>query len=328
MKKISLLIILALCVLNIRAQQRERFSLRIPAVTPVVENSLYSSVSLLDSRVNKTQNQFIIVEQAFSIELSSVLNSLITTSAQNRVLLFQLRDLSFEVDGNNGMSHIRATLYESLNSQYYFIGTLDTNVEIRDSKNVSAALQEEVSRALISFIAGKLTQPYIDNVPYTLEDVRHIDYTEKSALPLYKMSLYTDGVYYTYEGFADQQPAITKMEVKYKKNIPAEIRIENKSDGKFKKIDTESFYAVVLGGQAYISFNKKLWPLYMDNGDLFFDAEQNVSRVGFAPSFSIGIGSGGYRGGGIGLGVYNQSRKQIFTYKIDHLSGTFIPLNQ
>lgn len=327
-RNITILLTFVICVLHSTAQQRDRFSLNIAETYPVVQNSLYSTISFMDSRLNKTQNQYLVNAELISRELSALLDKSIDGTAQNRSMLFQLRDLSFETDGNKGFSHIRVSLYESDNSQYFMIGTLDTDVQIQVNTNLSNRLQQEVSATIISFVADNLQKPYIDVVPYTLDDVRHIDSVEKESTQLFNDDVHKDGVYYTFESFMAQEPLVTKMEVRFKKDKLSEIRLIDRTSNKFKKIDPASIYAVVLDGQAYVTFDKKYCPLYFDNGNLLFDAEHKSSNVGFAPSFSMGIGSGGYRGGGIGLGVFTQSKKETVTYMIDHLNGNFIPIKQ
>lgn len=326
-RNIITLVICIGCALNIMAQQRERFSLDIPATYPIVTNSLYKTISFMDNRLNKTRNQYIVNPELFSRQLSSFVDQATDHTAQSRTLLFQLRDLSFEASDNKGFSHIRASLYEVSNSQYYVIGTLDTEVQVQNNKNMADRLQREVSAAIISFVGKSLDQNVIDNTPYTLDDIRHIDSVEKESSQLYKNDTYRDGIYYSFESFRAQQPTVTKMEVRFKKNKLSEIKLVDQSTNKSKKLEPASIYAIVLDGQAYITFDNKYYPLYLDNGNLLFDTEHNSSNIGFAPSFSVGIGSGGYRGGGIGLGVFTRTKKETATYMIDHLNGRFTQVN-
>ena len=82
----------------------------------------------MDSRLNRTRDQYIVNAELFSWQLSSFVNMITDRTAKNGTMLFQLRNLSFETEGDKGFSHIRATLYESLNSQFYMIATLDTEI--------------------------------------------------------------------------------------------------------------------------------------------------------------------------------------------------------
>lgn len=320
-------IILIMFALNISAQQRDNFSLDIKETHPIVQNSLYNTISFMDSRLNRTRDQYIVNAELFSWQLSSFVNMITDRTAKNGTMLFQLRNLSFETEGDKGFSHIRATLYESLNSQFYMIATLDTEIQVANGKNISPRLQEEISSTITSFIADNLTQPYTDNIPYTLDDIRHIDTIEKESSELYKDQGYRDGIYYTFDSFKNQKPIVTKMEVRFKKEKLSEIKIIDRSNNKFRKVNPSDIYAVVLDGQIYIALDKKYYTVYPDKGNLLFDAEYNSSNVGFAPSFSVGIGSGGYRGGGIGLGVFTKTKKETVTYMIDHMNGRFIKIN-
>lgn len=326
-KNIVILIISIIYALNVSAQQRDHFSLYIPNTYPVTQNSLYTNISFIDSRLNRTRSQYIVNAELFSMQLSTFMNMATDRTAQNRTILFQLRNLSFETEDNTGSSHIRVTLYESANSQFYMIGTLDTQVQVRSNNNISAHLQNKISTTILSFIKDNLTTPYTDNIPYTLDDIRHIDSIEKESSQAFNQDSFRDGIYYTFESFKAQQPLVTKMEVKFKKNKLSEIKLADKYSNKFKKLEPSAIYGAVIDGQAYIALEKKYYPIYSDNGNLYFDVERSSSNLGISPSFSIGIGSGGYRGGGIGLGVFTHTKKESVTYMIDHLNGNFIPVN-
>lgn len=310
----------------------EPFSLRTANNLPTVQNSLYNSISFLNSKgfSQSYPTDFEINDSQFSMDITNAVNQMIDRTAQYRNVLFQLRDLSFYIDGFEGKSHVRATLYESTETGFLKIGTLDTDIEVQSGKNLLAILKANTSAAIIDFISQNLTNRPINNVAYSLEDIQNIDNIEKISISLYDTNTYysgyKEGIYYTFDSFIQQQPIKANLEGKYKKEKLTEVKYKDQ-DNKFKKISPDKVYAVVLDNIAYIAYNNKYYRMYLDNGDLCFDVEEKSSNVGVSPSFGIGIGSGGYRGGGLGIGITTRTQKQLVTYKIDHINGKFIPIN-
>lgn len=328
MKKVIIVsTLLLICLASAFAQQSKQLHLTIPQENKIISNSLYNKISVLDSRINQNRYQFTINEQSFTKELALFLELSTDQSAHNGTLLLQIRDLSFYTNNLKGESNIRVTLYSVLNSQYYLIGTLDTEIRINAEKNTSEQLQNAVSKTILWFVSDKLAQPYIDNVPYSWEDINHIDHIERDATALYnnKQEL-VNGIYYSFKDIVTQTPNEAQMELKFKKDQLNEVKIKDQTDGKYKKVKPEQIYAVIADEQVYISFNKKYHLAYFNNGALYFDTEETSSNLGFSPSVSFGIGSGGYRGGGIGIGVFTRSKKDLITYKVDHINGKFIQI--
>jgi len=324
MKKVSILFILILIsVIGIYAKDDGKsFRLVIPETTKV-SNSLYNNIEFLDSRNNYEYDLLRIDPASFLSQLNTLLQALTNETAHDATLFIQLRDLSLEKESKNEgeYAHLRITLYERINSDYLMIGTTDEKIPLPKPKEY----METISQAITDIISSNLLQAYTDPKPFTLENVHHIAFFEKENLKVYNTNSFANGIYLTFLDFINQVPDERKITTKFKKGELKEIKIINPENNKERKLDAAYIFAVVIDGQPYISVDNKYIPMYKVDDDFYFEDEISNSKVGFAPSFSFGIGSGGYRGAGIGLGIYGKSAKQKINFRIDHLNGDFVP---
>lgn len=324
MKNISVLIIFFLCLFtDISANSKSiPFRLVIPETLPVVSESLYNQIELIDDR-NTMDADFISIDGvSFSSQLNSFVRRITDKTAKNNTLFLQLRNLTLKQEKNDKESiHLRMSLYEKVNDSYFYINTFDSKIPIM-SPNEYLNI---VSKKITDFITENLTQNYTDNRAYSIDDIYNISFLEKENLKVYNTHTFADGIYINYKKFADQTPEDRPIIPKFKNDELKEVKIYTK-DNKQKKIYPERIYAVVVDGRPYLSYKKKFVALNKVDDNFCFEAEVNRNRTGIAPSFSIGIGSGGYRGGGFGIGIMTHTQKEKITYIIDHLNGDIIPL--
>lgn len=309
---------LAIAACPIKAQQLEPFDLQLPTAH-TVNNSLYSNVEFLDNRSDAEYNHLPIDHATFNNKLNYFVDQSAKTTAQNGILFVQLRSLDtfFDKKKKCYTTSLRINLFERINNNYYFINGLDTTLETPEKQSPVAS----ISDLIYDYIAKNLSATYTDNQPYTLDDIHNFDLIEKVEMPLYTNAKLVDGIYLNFEDFAKQYPLDDKMEVKMKKGEIKEIKAMNMRSKKSIKVKPESIYAIVVDGQPYISFDKKYLPLYKDNDDLWFEDESIEGNLSVIPSGGISFGSGGYRGGGIGLNFQKNNRKIKIVYKVDHLTG-------
>lgn len=325
MKKVGILFfLLSVCVSVMYAKDDGKsFQLIIPE-TEVISNSLYNDIEFLDSRTDYEYEMLRIDRAMFTGQLNTLLHRLTDSTAHDGVLFFQLRDLSLEKSSNNtgDFVHLRVTLFERINTDYLMINSIDEKIPVPKSKWSA----EVMSDAITNVITSNLKQAYTDPKPFNLDNIYNIAFFEKENLRLYNTKSLTDGVYTCFSDFADQIPSDLKMIPKFKKSELKEIKIVLPGSDKEQKPEIGQIYAVVIDGQSYIAAGKKYIPMYKDGDDFYFEDEVSNNKVGFAPSFSVGFGSGGYRGAGIGLGIYTKSDKQKMNFKIDHINGDFVPV--
>lgn len=320
MKKTYILLIFVLCLFNSTSAQNIAFRLVIPEA-PIISNSLYNQIESIDDRNQNDPNNMFIDESVFTDELNHMIQRITDRTAKNGILFLQLRNLRIEKQKNKEEAQIRFTLYERINESYFLIGTLNTSINIESTELRS----EIISNTIIDFISGSLTKNYTDNRSFSPEDIHHIAFFEKEHLKAYNTESFADGIYATYKEFMNQTPDSREITPKFKNDELKEIKIKNPNNNKLRKIPAEQIFAVVIDGQPYLSYKKKFVTLRKENDEFCFEAEISRNRTGIAPSFSIGIGSGGYRGGGIGIGILTHSQKEKVTFMIDHLNGNIIP---
>lgn len=290
-----------------------------------INNSLYTDIEFIDDRPDVEYNVLKINSGTFESNLRKIVNNAtINSMSKNGKLLLQLRNLRMTDIPNKDMTRVnfRANLYERKGDSYYLINSLESATVIPDKKNY----QEILSSYISDYVINNLQAAIIDEEPYTIDDVRNVSLVEKQLIPLYSETSLKDGVYKTFKDFARQEPLPYDVTTKFKKDELKEVKIPTGKDGKLTKVQPKEVYAVVVGGQPYIATDKKYIPLYKDGDNFFFDDDETLSRTGVAPSFSFGMGSRGYRGGGIGIGIVTHKKKHTVTFVIDHLNGEHILL--
>lgn len=318
-KQISFFILALITFLNVSANDNITFHLVVPDM-PKVTNSLYSSVLFLDDRPAFEFEAVSIDKVSFNSQLNSLMRKITDNTSQGGVLFFQLRHLRFDKDKK---AHLRVSLYEKEGEDYYLIKTVDESMPVLKSKESG----EIVSKAIAEIISRHLTSAYSDPKPYFLDELQNIAFFEKENLALYNTDTFEEGIYNTFSDFINQTPSERTIFPKFKDNELKEIRIINPLNDKERKVSPAQIYAVVLDGRPFIALEKKFVPLQKIEDDFYFEDESKNSRVGIAPSFAVGIGSGGYRGGGIGIGIMTHTQKIKILFRMDHLTGGLLPVS-
>lgn len=319
-------LLLLLPTLGWAADQR---NLRLVALDNVilVPNSLYNHLAYQDARNGFEQNQLSISEGIFASQLNSLLLRITEGGGGNKTLLFLLRNLCLNENDRLGkFAHMRVSLFEQRGEQAFFIGTVDKTILLKSEEDVDI----KISQVIAALLAGNLTKEYTDEQPYDVSDLLgQLDYNEKQDLQVYHVDAYQDGVYTTFADFAAQTPTDEEARVKFKKGQLKEVKILQ-ANGKLLKLQPANTYAVVVNGQPYVATDKKFLRMYKNGNDFYFEDIISSNRIGIAPSLGIGIGAGtrGYGGGGLGIGIYRDQQKKHITYKIDALTGDFIPVDE
>jgi hypothetical protein len=171
-----------------------------------------------------------------------------------------------------------------------------------------------------SFDVSKMNN---DTSAYTFYDIQHIDQTEKRSIPVYNVDLPKKGLYASFEGFKNNEPTETNFieEFDKKTNEPSFYRV--KMDGsRDNEIPRKTFYAACDGNQLYISTEYGIYPVAKKGFDFYFTGKAketaNTSSVAMA-SFMFGI---------VGGALASIPEKATFEFKIDHVTGKFLPIRK
>ncbi len=308
----------------------------------MLDSCLYNDIEYLDSRLYKAdfgyvqigafnKYAYVVDEIPFAQQCDSLIRSITHETAQGKTLLLQLRNLNFseitKSASETGYCHIRISLYEKEQPDYYPIATLDTLVIVK-AMDVTGKLLKNASHAITTFIINNLSSKRLNEVPYSLADIRHIDFFEKRNLKLYNTDICTDGLYLDFTSFANQTPFTDRFTPEFDKNNNLKtIKIPN-GQSKLKKVKSHDFYAIVVNGHPYIPGKKNYIPVYKVKDDFKFLNDGNIKTD--MAAYAMGGIMGGIISGLIGgnvlfMPVANRQQEKI-EMTIDHLNGQFIIL--
>lgn len=337
MKKLYLTAILFLCILPIIAKERTKaFELIIPE--SLVENSLYNKLEYLDCRIHKEDLGFVqtsimnnqtkvIEETPLATQLNTIINNIVTETAKDKTMLFQLRNIYFseitKSTSETGFCHIRISLFEKNGSEYSFISTLDTLVSVK-AMDVTNKLLKSASQVITSFLSDNLRKNPTEEQPYLLTDIRNIDYYEKNNLKFYSTDTYTDGIYYNFRSLANQTPEISELYPKFDKNNNLkEIKITNE-EAKQKKVKPKEIYAVIVNEQPYIATPKGYIPIYKEGEEFKFINDGNI-KINMEAYIGASLAAG-LVGALFGYMVFVSptTTQEKVVMQIDHLNGKFV----
>lgn len=302
-----------------------------------VPNSRYKTVKLVDVRPELTnygivqlgafnRKARVIVETPLNVQLSQVMDALVDSSAGNGELFLLLRQLNLaEVTGafsEKGYCHFRAVLFAKSGEKFQKLASVDTVIIVK-SMDVTNGLLRQASKALTGLLAENLQREKLaDSSTYTSDQVIRFDRIEKKALPLYNAAAFKDGLYKTFEAFANQQPDENAFSVEVDKaNRPSQIKCANK-EGKLSKISSKELYAFVHNGQPYVATEFGYYPLQKMEDDFYFTGKAKVNaKSGDVMMASVFFGV-------IGGLIASAQGDATFDMKVDHLGGGFIRMKE
>lgn len=307
---------------------------QISSPTQKIAGSLYSSIDLIDSRVDKTnigivqvgglnRKAKVVFEIPFATQLQTLVDSLTDSSAANGELLFHLRQLTFaEITGamnEKGYCYLRAALYARKDEGFKRLLAIDTVVLVK-SLDVTKALFRKGSQVITELIAKCLQQKSTDSVTYRYNDVVKMDSLEKRKFAVYNVEKYAEGFYFNYQSFRDQIPD-KQITVRKKKDGSISTVSVLEENGEWLKIKPKDAYAFVHEGSPYVATDYGFYPLNKSNDDFYFIGKTNASAntidvVGATLLFGI-VG-----------GLLASETNATFVMKVDHINGGFIHLRE
>ena len=313
---------------------KKEFVLDLPKLK--VQNSLYNSIELIDSRTDTSnfgvvqlglfnRKAKVVAQKQFLLQLQSVMNALTDTTAKEGKLLLQLRQFSFAefttAYSEKGYLNFRAKLYKHTDSQYEEVASIDTAIIIR-SLDVTEELLRTGSTTLTSFIAKNLTARASDGSLYNLNDIKKIDNIEKGKLAVYNTDKFTDGLYNTYNSFKTQVPDKKEMFVEIDKEDGTISSLKVLNDkGKKIRVKSKEIYSAVYNGNIYISTEYGYYPVVNHDNDFYFTGTIKVApNQGDLLVASVLFGMIG--------GIAASNASAIYEVKIDHVNGGFIPIKE
>lgn len=329
----------------LHAQAVEYFHFPLPEKK--VENSLYNSITFLDSRYD-TLNFGRVYSEHYkrkvplvpSVDMTTQLNWLLhfvtDTSAKNDELIFQLLKLEFVELGGEipayGYCPIRAFLYSKKESSYSYLAKLDTfliaNV-YEDGKEITPSLVKQCASTISRFLFTTLTKKNENERLVSLYEIRKRDSIEKSCLPLYNTSHLKTGVYLSYASFKEQKPDYTLLRALRGFGNVYTLTFENKH-GKRMTRRYDEVYAFSINDTAYVSTEFGANPLLKRNGNFYFIAKaQTIARdESLALSWTLGWSVFGPGGAITAKQLAKNNAFASYEARVDPFDGSFIWLKK
>ena len=299
-----------------------------------IQNSLYHTISYLDSRIDTThmgivqlgafnRKAKVIAKTPLSKQLENVIQSLTDSTATENELLLQLRQFNFaEITGavsEKGYFYLKAELYAKKELQYQKIASIDTVVLVK-AMDVTNALFRNGSKTITDFIAKGLTKTATDSFFYSIHNITQIDSIEKRGIILFNTGKFTDGLYETYSSFKNQAPdKQVIVETKREESISSVKWLDG--NGKKVKIKSKDIYAIVYKGQPFIATEYGYYRLTKLDDDFYFTGKAKVTASTgdvIAAGFFFGI---------IGS-LLASNADATFDMKIDHTNGGLIRIRE
>ena len=327
------------------AQAVEYFHFPLPEKK--VQNSLYNSITFLDSRYD-TLNFGRVYSQHYkrkvplvpSVDMATQLNWLLhfvtDTSAKNDELIFQLLKLEFVELGGEipayGYCPIRAFLYSKKGNSYSCLARLDTfliaNV-YEDGKEITPSLVKQCASTLSNFLFSSLTRQNESEKLISFYEIRKRDSVEKSGLALYNTSHLKTGVYLSYASFKEQKPDYTLLKALRGFGDVYTLSLENKH-GKKMTLRYDEVYAFSINDTAYVSTEFGANPLLKRNGNFYFIAKAQSMAMDetLALSWSLGWSVFGPVGAITAKQLAKNNALAQFEAMVDPFDGSFIWLKK
>jgi hypothetical protein len=297
-----------------------------------VHNSFYNKVDFLDSRGDssrigvvqvgllKNMDAKFLLKTPFLQQLRGLVHGLIDSSAADREMLFQLKQFNFiEVIGTR-YCYLGAALYAKGDSGYKKLSVLDTVIVITGT-DVAKILMIIGNKIIADFVARGLRNLAWGNTIYSMSSLKNIDSVEKSEIPVYQATNYSDGIYTSYESFKIQVPDIKGLVDLKKDGTISSVKIMDTS-GKKTKLKSKNLYAVIHKGHLFIATEYGYYPLQKINDNFFFTGD--VKKA--ASSRDISVAQVGF--GLLGAGLASMGSKARYDMIIDHLNGQFFHLRE
>jgi hypothetical protein len=322
-----------------KAQQREIITLQPKQVK--ISSSIFSNVEVLDTRLDTSslgyvhkgllnRMVFLTTSQPIKKELETMVTHLVDgVPKQDATLLINLRQFYLSEfsgkGGENGVFRFSAVFYVKRDSVYRKVLTVNSNVVVKSFVDITQKLLDTVPEILGAFVLQAASFDAVKTDSTSQLTARHfdaLDELEKEKIPVYNVDMLQKGLYASFEDFKNNRPSrqvIIVQEDESDKPLIYEIK-ENGKKG--SKIKNGNFYAVSDGEKMFISGPYTLYPLRKRDTDFYFTGigKDGGDESPIVPGQTIILDRSGnlpaflkYDWGGV-------------VYKIDHITGKFVPV--
>jgi hypothetical protein len=341
-KSVCLIVFVCTCSNAAFAQNNDKRTefLQLQPKRITINSAIFSKVEVIDNRYDTghigfvqkgafNRKEALILSQPLKNEIGAIVTKMIDgANKQEGTLLINIRrfyvselTLSMSESGTFGL---KAEFYLKQDSGYKRMFTIDTNTVVR-GLDVTKKLLDTTPEAFGAFIqqAASFDPGQCATRLFTADDIQHIEQLEKKEIPVYNVDMPKKGMYATYEDFKNNRPSNENVLVESRKGFSRPFIYELKENGKKgKEILRKYYYAVCDGEKMFISRPNTLYPLTKTSGDFYFTGVgKDAADMGTVILTSVLFGM--FAGGAAA-----NHDTAIFEFRIDHLTGRFIPVKK
>lgn len=329
MKRTIVILLIIINTVAVQAQQKSRAFL-FTKPDKIVENAKYGKISLYDAREIKDNlgviqvgmlnaNRLLVAEPSLEKQLQSQLEQISGRKGNGELLMRLEKFCMAELTGTfseKGFLDFRAILFSKESSgDYLQLARIDTAIIVK-GMDVTKATLSRASELVNNLIFDALTKNSDTTKSYSFSEIEHYDDIQKKQLALYNATKFKDGLYLTYEEFADQTPSGGETQLK-DGDLYLGFFKENEK-GKLKKINPKDYYAVVHDGNPFISSQDQFYALIKEDNDFIFvgPVKETASATNVVVA-SVLLGA-------IGGMLVSGPETNYYTQKLDYVNGSFV----
>jgi len=305
-----------------------------------IDKSFFSSVEVTDARFDTVYMGFvqkgafnhkapIQLVQSMPVEIMEATSKIIAGAVkQNRTILILVRNFFLSelttATSETGTFTFEAGCYlKDEDNSYRTMFTVDTIMVVR-ALDVTKKLLGKANEQFKLFIqrAALYDTSELGKISYSRNQLQNIDETEKKMIPVYNVDVPQKGLYATFQDFKNNTPTETKFIEEFNKKTEPLFFYMNDDSSKGKEVTRTHYYAICDGNILFISTEHGLYPARKKDHDFYFVGKakeaSNTSSVAMA-SFMFGI---------VGGMLASIPETATFEFKIDHVTGKFLPIKR
>ncbi len=317
--------------------QKHTRNFQLPVSQITYAPSRYNSLEVLDLRADTTnlgtvqtgflqggRKTVLITEEPLAHQLKNLFQNLVSPHADTGKLLLSLRRFAFREQAfpsyNTGSVRLQAALFgQNSSGSYQMVNQTDTTLQYNYGGEGTDNLLKEGAFLLTNFLVQSLSLLSAGEASYTKAQLLNTDSLLKAGLPLFSTQPLSEGMYLTWEAFAQQQP---DYQVKAQAGNGIVMNVKTTNARVNRRYGYEEMYALVHKGIPYIATEFGYCKLKKTGTDWIFTGK--AREVASQGALLIG----GLGGGLIGMAAAAGGTTALYEMKLDPADGRFVKLRE
>jgi hypothetical protein len=316
--------------------QREKLQLSYNCLT---NKPGFTKVDVIDKRLNNQTLGFIqlgALNRVIPLEFpGSLTDSIakyfleedINKQRELTILLYELY-VSERTDGLTETGRLKLSMRlfaKEYQEKYTEILSVDSIYMITSSMDVTKRLLTSISTHLceISSIAKEIDSIENQNaIYYSMEELQTLDSLEKLQIPMYNATNYNSGIFMNYEQFKNNTPDSSMIIIDTRES--KKIKVFKYTNGKKKKLDCKTVYAVSDGNTLLKATSIGFYKLQKVDNDFYYTGQTSFSNANSVAMYGLAFGL-------VGVAIASNVHKpgnELYRFRINYLKGNSIPLSK